>query len=75
MSSPYRTGNKNGILWALPVVCDLAKDVLSPSEFEEAEEVAFKFIGNRTRKREAIWRITELVGSAPKRPLIMLNTS
>jgi hypothetical protein len=69
MSSPYLTGNKNEILWALPVVCDLAKDVLSPSEFEEAEEVAFKFIGNKTRKREAIWQITEMVGSTPKRPL------
>lgn len=69
MSSHYRTGNKNEVLRALPVVCDLAKDVLSPSEFEEAEEVAFKFIGNKTKKREAIWRITELVGHTPKRPL------
>jgi hypothetical protein len=69
MSSPYRTGSNNEILWALPVVCDLAKDVLSPLEFEDAEEVAFKFIGNKTRKREAIWRLMELVGSTPKRPL------
>jgi hypothetical protein len=69
MSSPYLTGNKNEILWALPVVCDLAKDVLSPEEFEEAEETAFKFIGNKTRKREAVLRIYHLVGSTPKRPL------
>jgi hypothetical protein len=69
MSNPYRTGKKNEILWALPVVCDLAEDVLSPLEFEEAEEVALKFVGSKPRKREAIWRLTELVGSTPKRPL------
>jgi hypothetical protein len=69
MSSPYLTGNKNEVLWALPIVQKLAEDVLSASELEEAEDVASMLAGSRRMKIQAIHRLTELVKSPPKRPL------
>jgi hypothetical protein len=69
MSSPYLTGNKNEILWALPVVCELAKDTLSPSQLEEAERISFMLAGNKRQKREALYCLHEIVAPPPKRPL------
>jgi len=69
MSSPYLTGNKNEVLWALPVICELAKDTLFPSQLEEAEEISLMLAGAKRQKREAICRLTEIVAPPPKRPL------
>jgi hypothetical protein len=69
MSSSYLTGNKNEILWALPVVCELAKDTLSISQLQEAERIAFLLAGNKRQKREAIYCLHEIVAPPPKRPL------
>jgi hypothetical protein len=69
MSSPYLTGNKYEILCALPVVHELAKDTLSPSQLEEAEDISIMLAGSKSRKREAIYRLIEMVAPPPKRPL------
>ena len=50
MASSYSTGSKHEILWSLPIVDELAKETLDPSQLEEAEEIALMFIGNKTRK-------------------------
>lgn len=69
LSSPYRTGSKYQVLWALPEVCDLAKDVLDLAQLEEAEEVASMLASNKQKKREALFRLREVVEPPPKRPL------
>jgi len=63
------TGNKSEILWALPIVSELAKDTLSPSELEEAEEISWMLAGSKRQKRVAVCRLTEIVVPPPKRPL------
>jgi hypothetical protein len=54
MSSVYRTGSKNEILSALPIIQNLAKDTLQPSELQEAENLALMFTGNKRLKKQAI---------------------
>jgi len=69
MSSPYLMGNKYEILCALPVVCELAKETLSPFQLEEAEDISLMLAGSKRQKREAIFRLMEIVAPPPKRPL------
>jgi hypothetical protein len=69
MSSPYLTGDRNEILWALPVVCELAKQTLSITELEVAEQIALMLAGDKMQKRKAIYRLVEIVTPPPKRPL------
>jgi hypothetical protein len=69
MSSPYLTGNKSEILWALPIVRELAEEILPPSQLDEAEEISFMLAGTKRQKREAIRRLREIVAPPPKRPL------
>lgn len=66
MSSPYLTGRKSEILFALPIVRELAEDTLSSSELEKAETIAVMLAG---RKKEAVLFLMDLVAPPPKRPL------
>jgi hypothetical protein len=69
MGSPYLTGNKYEVLCALPVVYELAKNVLSPSQLEEAEQISLMLAGSKKQKRDAVFRLTEIVAPPSKRPL------
>src|SRR3989337_3432912 len=69
MASSYSTGSKHEVLWSLPIVDELAKETLDPSQLEKAEEIAFMFIGNRTQKTKAIFSLMKMVEPPPKRPL------
>jgi len=49
---------------------ELTKDVLSRSEFREAEEIARSLgMGNKSMRREARYSLIEIVKPPPKRPL------
>ena len=69
MSSPNLTGRKSEILFALPIVRELAKDVLTPSELDKAENTSTMLAGNRRNKKEAVLFLVDLVAPPPKRPL------
>lgn len=69
MSSPYLTGRKSEMLWALPMVVELAEDTLSPSELDEAERVSLMLAGSKKQRREAVYYLMKLVSPPPKRPL------
>ena len=69
MSSQYSTGSKSEILWALPIVSELAKETLPPSQLEEAENISLMLAGSKRQRREAIRRLIEIIAPPPKRPL------
>lgn len=69
MSSPYLTGRKSEILLVLPVVRELAQDILDPSEFGEAERISSMLAGSRKQKMEAIYYLMKIAKPPPKRPL------
>ena len=69
MSSPYSTGRKSEMLWALPIVIQLAEDTLTPSELYEAERIAIMLAGSKSKRREAIHFLMKFVSPPPKRPL------
>ncbi len=49
---------------------ELARDVLSHSEFREADDISRSLaIGNKSMRREARYRLIEIVKPPPKRPL------
>jgi hypothetical protein len=69
VSSPYRTGRKSEMLDALPIVCELAQDVLTPPELDEANEISKMLAGSRGQRMQAIALLMKLVAPPPKRPL------
>ena len=70
MATPHRTGRKAEVLWALPFVVDLAKDVLSKQEYESAEKTAIDLVRSNQTRDEALKRLTTLLAPPPKRPLV-----
>ena len=54
MATPHRTGRKAEVLWALPFVVDLAKDVLSKQEYESAEKTAIDLVRSNQTRDEAL---------------------
>jgi hypothetical protein len=69
MATPFRTGRKAEVLWALPYVVDLAKEVLSEQEYVAAEKTAIDLVRSSESREEALKRLTTLVAPPPKRPL------
>lgn len=69
MSSPFSTGRKSEMLWALPIVIELAEDTLTQFEFDETERISRMLAGSKGRRREAIHYLMKLVSPPPKRPL------
>ena len=57
------------MLWALPIVIELAEDTLTPSELDEAERISIMLAGSKRQRREAIYYLMKLVSPPPKRPL------
>jgi hypothetical protein len=69
MATPFRTGRKAEVLWALPFVVDLAKDVLSEEEYMKAEKTAIDLVRSSQVHDEALKQLSTLVAPPPKRPL------
>lgn len=69
MSSPYLTGRKSERLLALPIVSELARNTLTPSELDEAERISIMLAGSKKQRRDAIHYLMKLVAPPPKRPL------
>lgn len=69
MATPFRTGRKAEVLWALPFVVDLAKDVLSEQEYVAAEKTAIDLVRSSQTRDEAVKRLKTLLAPPPKQPL------
>lgn len=69
MATPFRTGRKAEVLWALPFVVDLAKDVLSEQEYMTAEKTAIDLVRSSQMREEALKQLSALVAPPPKQPL------
>lgn len=69
MSSPYSTGRKSEMLLALPIVYELAEDILTPSELDETERISMMLARSKKQRREAVQYLMKLVVPPPKRPL------
>ncbi len=69
MATPSLTGRKAEVLWALPYLVDLAKDVLSEEEYIEAETTAVYLVRTKQLNDAAMKRLTTLVAPPPKQPL------
>jgi hypothetical protein len=69
MNSPWKTGYLSEALDALPDIIELAKNVLTSSELEEANELATMLVGTKKQKEKARARLMQLVKPPPKRPL------
>jgi hypothetical protein len=69
VATPFRTGRKAEVLWALPFVVDLAKEVLSEQEYMAAEKTAIDLVRSSQLRDEAVRRLKTLVAPPPNRPL------
>ena len=69
MATPYRTTRKPEVLWALPIVVDLAREILTPEEYIEAEKTAVELVRTKKSQQNALDRLTTLVAPPPERPL------
>ena len=69
MASRYKTGRLEEALLASDEVVQLAKQVLSKEQFNEAIHVSEMLVSSKSDKREAILKLRTLVSPPPKRPL------
>jgi len=73
MSSPWKTSRREEALWALPVIVELAKDVLTPEKYNEAETISRMLIRSGERRRYAQMKLVVLTLKKPWRPLFYLK--
>ncbi|MFX1565965.1 MAG: hypothetical protein ACFFCH_08245 [Promethearchaeota archaeon] len=69
MATPSQTGRKSEVLWALPYCSALAQDVLTESEYIEAETTAVYLVRSKKLHDAAKQRLIALVAPPPKNPL------
>ena len=72
MSSRFLTGKKSEALDALPEILLLAKDVLTESKYEEAENVAKTIARSKRNRKKGIVKLSREIGNHPTRPLLYL---
>src|SRR3972149_12086329 len=65
----HKSAEASEYLLAATEIIALAKEVLKPEEYSEAEDIAVKLTGPKRQKEFARDRLLEIVKPPPKRPL------
>jgi len=69
MASRYRTGDPSEALTSSAEILNLAKQVLSETDFSNAMKLSVMLVSSKSVKRSAIEELTVLVAPPPKRPM------
>lgn len=69
MATPFQTSRKSEVLWALPYLVDLTREVLSEEEYLDAEKTAVFLVRNKRTRAAALKRLEILVKPPPQQPL------
>jgi hypothetical protein len=65
----HKTSESSSYLLAANEIVQLARDVLAPEQYEEAELIAKQLTGNKKSRESARARLLEIVCPPPKRPI------
>jgi hypothetical protein len=72
LSSPWQSAPKEEALEALPEIERLAKELLTPEEYNETTEVSVILLKPWRRRKWAIAKLCVEIGNQPTRPLMYL---
>jgi len=72
MSSPWQSGLRDQALEALPEIDCLARDLLAPEKYEEANNISRMLLGPKEKRRKAQAKLILEISIKPTRPLFYL---
>jgi hypothetical protein len=72
MSSPWQSGLRDQALEALPEIDCLARDLLAPEKYEEANNISRMLLGPKEKRRKAQTKLILEISIKPTRPLFYL---